>query len=153
MILVYMILLDKQEQEISIREFTNLIDSNCFKEVLFVEEEYFYSKNIKSKKVEGVINNQIFYCYVNSFDQFYDTVAKNGNLSYRNERRSGLEFPMQKFFLVLDTISLAMILGIILVRRKKGGMEGMGQMGGIKNKKFEVTKNVTIKFNDVAGLH
>jgi hypothetical protein len=30
----------------------------------------------------------------------------------------------------------------------------MGHMSGLmKNKKFQVTKNVTIKFYDVAGLH
>ena len=50
------------------KQFENLLNANNFKEVRFVEEEYFYSKNIRVKKVEGKINDQTFFCYVNSFD-------------------------------------------------------------------------------------
>lgn len=60
---------------------------------------------------------------------------------------------MQKFFIFADTLSLAIILGIFFVNRKKGGEMGANQLNQFKNKKFEVTKNVNIKFNDVAGLH
>ncbi len=43
---------------------------------------------------------------------------------------------MQKFFIFADTISLAIILGIFFVNRKKGGEMGAGQMNQFKNKKF-----------------
>ena len=42
---------------------------------------------------------------------------------------------------------------ILISSRNKAGAGGMGQMGAAKNKKFEITKNVKIKFDDVAGLH
>lgn len=60
---------------------------------------------------------------------------------------------MQKFFIFVDTLSLAIIIGILISSRNKAGGAGMGQLNMAKNKKFEVTKNVNIKFSDVAGLH
>ena len=60
------------------------METNAFKEIIFVEEEFFYSKNIKAKKVEGKINNQVFSAYVSNFDYLYDLVLKNPGISYKN---------------------------------------------------------------------
>lgn len=60
---------------------------------------------------------------------------------------------LQKSYLFLDTAALLLILGILASNRSKGAAGGMGQMAMNKTKKFEVTKNVKIKFPDVAGLH
>lgn len=51
MMTLYLVALDKQTQEVTTKEFINLLDSNCFKEVVFVEEEYFSSKNVKAKRI------------------------------------------------------------------------------------------------------
>lgn len=52
----------------------------------------------------------------------------------------------------MDTACLAIILGILYSKRKTMGSSALG-VPGIKNKRFTVTKNINIKFNDVAGLH
>jgi hypothetical protein len=44
---------------------------------------------------------------------------------------------MQGFYIVLDTLSLVIILGILFSSRSKGGAGGgIGQMGMNKTKKF-----------------
>lgn len=51
----------------------------------------------------------------------------------------------------MDTIFILFILGTI-IRAPKGSMGGAPQVGP-QPKKFDIIKNVNIKFNDVAGLH
>jgi|JI10StandDraft_1071094.scaffolds.fasta_scaffold1305810_1 hypothetical protein len=43
---------------------------------------------------------------------------------------------MHNFYIIVDTISLAIILGIMFANRKQGNMGGGMQMGLNKNKKF-----------------
>ena len=43
---------------------------------------------------------------------------------------------MQHIYIILDTISLAIIIGIMYINKNKGGAGGMGQIGMNKNKKF-----------------
>lgn len=50
----------------------------------------------------------------------------------------------------MDTILIIFILASI-IRAPQSGMGGAPQMGS-QQKKFDLIKNVSIKFNDVAGL-
>ena len=60
---------------------------------------------------------------------------------------------MYQGFIYLDIISLIVIIAHLKSIQGKAG-SGMG-MGGmpIKSRKFEMIKNVNVKFDDVAGLH
>ena len=53
---------------------------------------------------------------------------------------------------VLDTLLIIFILGTI-IRAPKGGAGGAGRNMAVEKKKFDVVTNVTVKFQDVAGLH
>lgn len=66
----------------------------------------------------------------------YELVLKNGNVRYRNEKRFGSDFMLQISYLLIDTISLVVIIGILMSSRAKGGGGGMGQLPFNKTKKF-----------------
>lgn len=80
-------------------------------------------------------------------------VIADGHIKYKNVRRTGLQVLLNQTYIICDLILLAFIISSIL--KAPQGASGMGgkQMGGIEKKKFQVTKNVSVKFNDVAGLH
>ena len=63
--------------ELSPTEFMNMLETNAFKEVSFIEEEYFLTKKTKVRKVEGKINNQTFFAYVLSFEPVLKIVIGN----------------------------------------------------------------------------
>lgn len=86
-----------------------------------------------------------------SFNEILDYVVKDGHIKYRNERRTGVEVILNQLYNVLDLFLIIFIIATI-VRAPKGAMGGRQAMGPEK-KKFDVTKNVNVKFTDVAGLH
>lgn len=79
-------------------------------------------------------------------------VVADGNVKYKNIRRTSFENGINAVYNVMDTIFILFILRTI-VSVGKGAMGKGGGMMGNQQKKFEVFKNVNIKFNDVAGLH
>lgn len=52
----------------------------------------------------------------------------------------------------MDLIFIMFILGTIIKAPKGSGMGGAPNIG-VQQKKFDIIKNVNIKFDDVAGLH
>lgn len=125
---------------------------HSFDEVEFIEEEYFRNKEIPLKKVTGKIKGEKFYCKVLSFDDIMALVVADGNIKYKNIRRTSFENGINYVYSIMDTIFILFILKTIMSAGKQGA-GGMGAMAGNQQKKFEVFKNVNIKFNDVAGLH
>ena len=126
---------------------------HSFEEVEFVEDEYFRNKDVAYKKITGKLNGERYYCEVFTFDEVLAYVVNDGTIKYKNIRRSGVEAAFNKVYVFADTLLILFILGNI-IRAPKGGMGGRGgpQMGN-QAKKFDITKNVNIKFADVAGLH
>lgn len=94
---------------------------------------------------------------MDSFDLLMEKAMSNPELSYTNKKIQGLDFFLQRFYIVMDTVSLFLIFGLIFYSSKnsagKGASGGMGQMMGVSKKTFEVAKDINIKFDDVAGLH
>lgn len=86
-----------------------------------------------------------------SFDDMLAYVMNDGHIKFKNVRRSSLESAFQRVYNVADIMLMVLILGSI-IRAPKGGMGGGGMQSGPKQKKFDVIKNMSIKFNDVAGL-
>jgi cell division protease FtsH len=129
-----------------------MLETDCFSEVVFVEEEYFYSLRLKSRKVEGKLKGQSYFVYVSTFDRVYEMVMKKGNIKVRNERKFSSEFWMQQSYIIIDTFLLLYIIKIMMDNRAKG-MGGMGPMMMNKPKQFEIVKEVKVRFADVAGLH
>lgn len=77
-------------------------------------------------------------------------MVNDGTIRYTNIRRTGFEAFLYSIYQFMDTLFLLFIIGSIRSAPKTGvGRQGFGP----QPKKFDVTKNVTIKFADVAGLH
>lgn len=85
-----------------------------------------------------------------SFDEVLAYVVADGSIKYKNIRRSGAEAALNRVYNLADTLLIIFILGSI-IRAPKGGMGGAPQMGN-QPKKFDIIKNVKIRFADVAGL-
>ena len=65
-------------------------------------------------------------------------------------RRTGIEVALNRLYNVLDLLLIAFIISTIM-RAPKGAM---GQTTSAQEKKkFDIIKNVNVKFADVAGLH
>jgi ATP-dependent Zn protease len=79
-----------------------------------------------------------------------DYCVKDGHIKYKNVRRTGVEVILNQVYNVLDMFLIIFIIASIL-RAPKGAMGR--QSAGPEKKKFDVNKNVSVKFADVAGLH
>ena len=77
-------------------------------------------------------------------------VLADGHIKYRNVRRNSTEAAFNRVYNLADTLLILFILGSI-IRAPKGGMGGAPQIGN-QQKKFDIIKNVKIRFADVAGL-
>jgi ATP-dependent Zn protease len=104
--------------------------------------------------VVGTLDSkQKFVTYVASFEKIYEKVTKNPQIRYHNKRNSQFDVFLSHIYSVLDIISLVVILGLFYKSSKN---QNIGQKFGgqfNKTKNFEMTKNVNVKFKDVAGLH
>jgi ATP-dependent Zn protease len=109
----------------------------------------------KVKKIEGKINNQVFFAYVLSFEAFMNVVLNNPEIKSKNVTRTGFDAYLNKFYIVMDIFSIIVIIMIIRGSLKKAeGQLGQRMAGNMnKNKRFTVAKQTNIKFDDVAGLH
>ena len=109
----------------------------------------------KVKKIQGKINDQVFFAYVLSFEEFMKVVLDNPEIKSKNILRTGFDAYLNKFYTVMDVISIMVIIMIIRGSLKKAEGQFGKRMGGAmgKSKRFTVAKNTNIKFDDVAGLH
>jgi ATP-dependent Zn protease len=124
---------------------------HSFEEVEFVEEEYLRNKEVIYRKVTGRLKGELYYCEVMSFDEIMHCVMEDGNIPYKNVRRSGILATLSNVYNFLDAILILFIL-VTIIRAPSGGA-GMGAPQMNQVKKFDIAKNVNIKFADVAGLH
>lgn len=79
------------------------------------------------RKITGKLKGEQYYCEVISFDEILKDVIEDGNIPFKNVRRSGFETFLKKIYIVLDTILLLFILRTI-TKASQGGM-GAPQMG------------------------
>ena len=109
---------------------------HSFDEIEFIEEEYFKSKDSTYKKITGKLKGERFYCEVMSFDDVLSYVMEDGNIKYKNIRRSGLESVFHKLYNMADIMLMVLILGSIM-RAPKGSMGGSAPSQiGPQQKKF-----------------
>lgn len=97
-------------------------------------------------------NGQVFTTYVYSFEALMELVINKG-LKFTNIKRTSSEIFFNQIFSFIDIISLVVIIALI---HKGNSQQNVAKKFGNsfnKTKNFEVIKNVTTKFKDVAGLN
>ena len=79
--------------------------------------------------------------------------ALKQNIKIHNVQWNGIDWILRNFYRYIDLIS---IIFIVLIAGRSFNQQGGGlgkQMGmQMKTKRFNITKNVPVKFDDVAGM-
>ena len=79
----------RSQTQLSPQTFKQMLRAGLFKEVYFVEEEFFKINGITRKKIEAKVDNQTYYCDVFSFDELLDEINQDDSIKYHNVRRTG----------------------------------------------------------------
>jgi len=79
------------------------------------------------RKITGKLKGEHYYCEVISFDEILKDVIEDGNIPFKNVRRSGFENLLKKIYIVLDTILILFIIRTI--SKASEGAISRAQMG------------------------
>lgn len=103
----------------------------------------------KKHRVEGRYASQVYFCEVLSFKKIMDVAMSLPGLKQRNRQDYGIVSWLNKLS-NLSEIASDLVLCLIIYTSLKRGTDFSGMMK--PKKKFEVTKNMKIRFSDVAGM-